>query len=792
MWTASPSRRHCVISRSISHYKILDKLGEGGMGVVYKAHDARLQRTVALKLLASHLLKDPQAKERFLREARAAAALDHPNVCTVYEADEAEDRAFIAMGFVDGLSLRQMIDAGPLDLGRVLDLARQAAQGLGAAHRKGIIHRDIKSANIMVTRDGLVKVMDFGLAKLASQTALTQAGLSVGTPAYMSPEQVVGQEVDPRSDIWSLGVVLYEMLTGRMPFQSEYQQALYYAILNEEPLAVSRLRPGVPAALDTLISQALTKNRAQRIPHAEQLAAALQSLLRLTALAGAAAPTPSGAEPWAPAATTGMADSAAPAPAWSGISTGEAARALSGPAQAALAVLPFQTLSDSKEDEYFSDGLSEELINVFSQLPSLRVVSRTSAFAFKGQQSDIREIGQKLGVTAVLEGSVRRAGNRLRITVQLVNVQDGYQLWAQKYDRQLGDIFSIQDDIARSIFEKLKVSLADTVRDRLIRYTGDVDALTHYWKGMGHWHLLNRDGFYQAIEEFKAAIAADPEYAAAHSGLANSYILLVTIGHLSPAEGMRHAKAAAEAAVTLNEQLAEGHCALGTLKAQFEWDWKGAEQEFLRAIELKPSYSDARMMYASTCLIQLGRIAEARAQLARAWELDPLSVAAPLNAAWALGADRQFDRAIGEFQEVSRSQPSYYLSHWGLGLCWLGKGDYDQAIEAFEKARVLSSDGVHVIGMLGASYALRGDTDQARSLLGQLEQQNTKHYVSPLNTAWIRLGLGEHEAALDDLEEAYTDRSTLLGFLNSFTIYDPIRSHPRFEDLRKKVGLASR
>jgi serine/threonine protein kinase len=544
-----------MIGQNISHYKILEKLGEGGMGVVYKAEDTKLKRIVALKFLPPELTRDPEAKERFIHEAQAASALDHPNICTIYEIGETDEgQLFIAMACCEGETLKKKIERGPLKIDDTNDVALQVAQGLRKAHEKGIVHRDIKPTNIIVTTDGVVKIVDFGLAKLVRQTRVTKAGTTVGTVAYMSPEQARGEEVDHRTDIWSIGIVLYEMLTGLRPFRSEYDQALVYSILNEEPEPLKSLRPDVPTELEQVVEKALHKDLGKRVQQIGELVSALNSLKKKREMEGDKThPEPKGVLP-------------------------------------SIAVIPFVNMSADPENEYFSDGLAEELINALSKLEGLHVVARTSAFRFRGKDIDIREIGKQLNVNTILEGSVRKAGNRLRITAQLIKVADGYHLWSERFDRELQDVFAIQDEISLAIVDNLKVKLLGGDRERLAkRYKDNFEVYDLYLKGRYYLNTITEEGIKKSLDYFQQAIQKDPSCALAYAGTAGAYGVLAVLGLAASGEVIPRAKSELLKALELDDYLAEAHAWLGEINLGYYWDWSAAEKELKRAIELKPN-----------------------------------------------------------------------------------------------------------------------------------------------------------------------------------------------------------
>jgi serine/threonine protein kinase/tetratricopeptide (TPR) repeat protein len=745
-----------MIGKTISHYRILEKLGGGAMGVVYRAKDVKLKRNVALKFLPSEWICDPEAKERFVREAQAASALDHTNICIIYEIDETRDgQIFMALAFYEGETLKKKVQRGPLKLNQAVDIAIQVAQGLGKAHEMGIVHRDIKPANLMITQDGVVKIVDFGLAKLALQDKKTRPGTIMGTIAYMSPEQVRGEEVDHRTDIWSLGVILYEMITGKLPFHGEYEQAIVYSILNEEAQPLTHLRPGLPVELERISSRALTKNPDARYQKATDILLDLRSFKN----------------------EFGTVISRE----WS---------SLQKPLPS-IAVLPFANMSADKEQEYFCDGMAEEIINALTHVEGLRVAARTSAFSFKDKAIDIREIGKKLNVETLLEGSVKKAGNRVRITTQLINVTDGYHLWSEKYDREVKDVFAIQDEISLAIVDKLKVRLLGKQKAKIIkRHTEAIDAYNLYLKGRYFWNKRTEESLRKAVGFFEQAIEKDPDYALAYTGLADSYILLTEYSILSPKDAFPKAKASILKALEIDETLAEAHTSLAFIKTLNDWDWAGAEKEFKQSIEFNPGYATARQWYAEYLTITR-RHAEAIAEFKRAQKLDPLSLI--INVAWAItlfSGTRQYEQVIEKCQQVLEMDPNFASALNILGMVYREKKMYHQSIQAFQKAIKSDESNTRVMAGLGHAYAVSGKRSKAQKVLQELEKLSKRKYVPPYNIAIIYLGLGEENLTFEYLEKAYQDRSVGLPWLNADPIYDSLRSNPRFISLLKRIGLA--
>ncbi|HSB11477.1 MAG TPA: protein kinase [Blastocatellia bacterium] len=765
-----------MVSQSISHYRIIRRIGVGGMGEVYLAEDTRLGRKVALKVLPAEFTKDESRLRRFEQEARAASALNHPGILTVFEVGHSEDIHFIATEYIEGKTLRQYSAETPIDLHTALDVSIQVANALSAAHHAGIAHRDIKPENIMLRDDGYVKVLDFGLAKLsepinqssdpeaATLAKLnTEPGTVLGTVTYMSPEQARGLDVDGRSDIFSLGIVLYEMIAGRPPFQGATPTDLIVAMVTEEPAPLADHAPGVPVDLERIVAKSMAKDRAARYQTAKDLLADLKRLKqRLEVQAEIERSYPSGI---------------------AGQTTGESPKPLPS-----IAVLPFVNMSADAENEYFCEGLAEDLINALAKLDGLRVAARTSAFSFKGKDADVRVIGSKLNVSTVLEGSVRKAGQRLRISAQLINVADGYHIWSERYDRQMEDIFDIQDEISLAITDVLKVKLLDAEKVSLLRRrTDNPEAYQIYLLGRYYLNKYTEEGGKKAVEYFEQAIAIEPEYALAYSGLADAYRRLWFFGFLRPDEAVPHWRAATAKAIELDPGLAAAHVSMGSIKSLHDWDWEGAEEEFKLGIKLNPQSPLAHETY-GYALISTGRADEAIAAFYRALEMDPLSLPLNMNLGFIFSYANQYDRAIEQGHRVIALEPQFHGGYTVIGYALSGKEMYAEAQEYLRKSIALGG-GAMALNILTFTNGRLGKLDEARAGLAKLLEIKKQKFIPAYFLAALYSALDDADKVFEWLEKAYEERNGFLTFINCEHAFERFHSDPRYKDLVRRIGL---
>jgi eukaryotic-like serine/threonine-protein kinase len=802
------------IGENLGHYKVLSVIGAGGMGEIYRARDARLRRDVALKILPGHLTQNEAAVERFMREARAASALNHPNILTIFDIGETpEGIHFIATEFVEGETLRERMRRAPLALPEILDIAVQTARALAAAHEAGIVHRDIKPENIMIRADGYVKVLDFGIAKLAEreqpefatnaatlvQQPVTTPGMILGTINYMSPEQARGLAVDARSDVFSLGVVIYEMIARRLPFAGATASDVIAAILKSEPRPLSAFVANLPPGLESCLAAALKKNLAERCPAMKEFLEDLRQIRRRmefetefrrvhVSASESGEIFPVADEEERPTQILSK------------------TRALTGARRKtrtrrmidSLAVLPFVNgggggggEAADAEAEYLSDGITECIINSLSKLPKLRVLPRSTVFRYKGRENDLLEVGAQLGVRAVFAGRIVKIGDSLVVKCELVDVANEAQIWGDQYRREMTDIFRLLEDISEDIGEKLRLKLTGEEKKSLAkRYTENAEAYQFYLKGR-YFVTTKRteEWIKKGIGYFQKAIDLDPNYALAYSGIAEAYgFLASSTGGWAPRKAYPKAKAAARKALELDDTLGEAHCSLGFSHLLYDWDFAAAAREFEKAIRLSPNYPNAHDGY-GFYLKAVGRHDEAVRHCETAQRLDPLSPFAHVSLGYAYYFARDFDRAIDECNKALEMDKHSTFAYRNLGLAFLQQGKFEQAVESLQAAVEHSSGGAAFESYLGMAYALAGEREKALKILDKLRQAARRHYVPAYGIAMIYLGLAEADKIFEWLEKAFEERSGFMPFLKVEPMFDGLRADLRFQDLRRRMNF---
>jgi len=783
-----------MTGRELSHFRVLEQIGAGGMGVVYRGVDLRLGRPVALKVLQPEALSDPQRRKRFEREARAASALNHPGIVTVYEVGSEGDVDFIAMELVEGRTLRELIGSGSLKAPQAARLAAEVASALGAAHAKGIVHRDLKPENVIVTTDGRAKILDFGLAGTAPEagaesqatTAVTRPGTVLGSAGYMAPEQVRGEPADARSDVFALGAVLYEMLTGERAFRGATHVETMNAILNAEPARLDGASVALPSGLRQVVGKCLRKAPGERYASAGEVAVALETLREIE-------PPKAPSERARPrlrillAAAVVVALAAAAVFAWR---TLLAKRGTARPVRS-IAVLPLADLSKDASHGYFADGMTDALIGELSRIRALRVISRTSTQRYRNTHTPLSRVAAELGVEAVVEGSVLWSGERVRVSAQLSDAVEDRTLWAESYERGLADTLALQRELAAAITQEVRVQLTNDERARLSAPAAPVDPAAYQSYLQGRYHLTQggEENVRKAVELFRSAIAQSPAYAPAYAGLSSAYGRLgtVEIGRPSP-EMKALAETAARKALELDGGLAEAHAALGFVQLT-TWRWTAAERSFRNGIEADPSNVRAHLGLSQFFSV-FGRADESIAEARQAKALDPFTSRSWGQVGFAMFHARRYDEAVTELRHASEMDPSDGWVLWFLGMALTELGRFDEAIPTLERAVSVSKGSAAFLGSLGNACARAARRERALAIRDELVERAGRGYVTPAAFVFVYAGLGDKERAFEWLEKAAADQTNLMQFLRVHPLLDPLRSDPRFDAMLRQVGLA--
>jgi serine/threonine protein kinase/Tfp pilus assembly protein PilF len=788
----TPIKELTTGSTFAGRYQVIEELGKGGMGKVYKVFDTEVKEKVALKLLKPEIAADKETVERFRNELKFARKIRHKNVCQMFDLAKEESTYYITMEYVGGEDLKSMIRMSKkLSIGTAVDIARQVCEGLAEAHKLGVIHRDLKPQYIMIDREGNARIMDFGIARSLRGKSITGAGVMIGTPEYMSPEQVEGKDVDQRSDIYSLGVILYEMVTGRVPFEGDTPFTIGMKHKSEIPKDPKELNAQIPEDLSRIVLKCLEKDKVKRYQSAEELRVELEKIEKGIPTTERETPARRPFTSKEITVTFKLKKLFVPVSAvliliiaaviiWQVLIKKRAVGPLA--VKQSIAILPFTDLSQQKDQSYLCAGFAESIINALSKIKDLYIPASTSSFSLTGKNRNIQEIGQMLHVSSVLDGSLQRAGNRIRVIAKLINTADESILWSEQFDEEIQDIFAIQDKMTQGIVDNLKLKILGEEKAKLKkRYTENLEAYNLYLQGRYFWSKRTKEGLVKALEYFNQAIERDPNYALAYVGVADVYNMRASYRYLRPKEAYPMAKAAAMKALEIDYDLAEAYTSLARAKRHFDLDWQGAEQDFKKAISLNPGYSTAHLWY-SDLLRDLGRMPDAIVEAKRACELDPLSLVVNTNLAWVLYFNREYEKAIESCKKVIEMDPGFFWAHSVLGDIYVQKSMFEEATIELKKGGDLY--------LLARCYGFSGKRKEALEILQRLENRADTEYVALDALALIYLSLGEKEKALEYFDKALIEKDvTTMVFIKVDPYLDGLRADPRFKALLKKVGL---
>jgi len=799
--TAETPREELTTGSTFANrYQIIEELGKGGMGRVYKAVDTKIKEKVALKLIKPDIASDKKTLERFGNELRIARKIVHKNVGRMYDINEQEGTHYISMEYVSGQDLKDFIrQSGQMGVGTAILIIKQVCEGLSEAHKLGIVHRDLKPNNIMIDKEGNVRIMDFGIARSLKEKGLTEAGVMIGTPEYMSPEQVEARGVDPRSDIYSLGIIMYEMLTGKVPFEGDTPFSIGIKHKSEIPKDPRELNSQIPEDLSGVILKCLEKDPKKRYQSAQELHSELESIEKGIPTADRILPKKKPLTSREITVTLGMKKVLPPVLVlllvitagviiWSPWKKPES---VSSPSEkASIAILPFVDMSVGKDQGYLCDGLADELINRLAKIKGIRVPARTSSFSFRGKEVDIQEIGTKLHVNTILEGSLQKANSQLRVRVRLINVSDSQPLWSESYARDEKDIFALQDEISLSIVNNLRISLLGEEKSEFLKhYTENIEVYNLYLRGRYFWNKRTGEDLEKAIQYFEKAIKLDPDYAMAYVGLSETYGTLPWYRNINPEECLKKANRAAKKALEIDNTLGEAHAALASVKVD-SLNWEEAEKNYKRALELSPGYATAHHWH-GTYLMHVGRFDEAIHEFKRALELDTLSLVINRNYGELLCYAGQYDKAIKQLKKTLEMDPNFSETHTWLGLSYLKKSMYKEALEEFQKEIALKKDfNSQAETYIGITYSLMDQTDSAQEIRDDLLEKSKKEYISQYFIALLYFALGENDQGFEWLEKAYKEKDIRLLSLKTDPLMDGFRSDPRYKALLEKIGLS--